>query len=57
MIALILQLAALFLFVCAGCGKETFTYGSVTIHTIGFGLAFMLAGSMAGGWSWRKRPS
>lgn len=50
MAALIFLIVALVLFFLDGCGISTVHVGSVTFHTLGFGLfAFILSGIVGGG--------
>lgn len=48
-------IAALVFFVFDACGKASWTLGSVTLHSLGFGLAcLVLAGLVGSPWPWRK---
>lgn len=49
----ILLFVSLILFIIAGCGLATQSLGSVTLHTLPFGLAFLVASMLI---DWRPAP-
>jgi hypothetical protein len=55
MASTICLIIAAILFFLHGAGIGSYSIGSVTLHTIGFGLFFLVCAALIGSpWPWRK---
>jgi hypothetical protein len=55
MFATICLIISAIMFFLHGAGIGSYTVGSVTLHTIGFGLFFLVIAALVGApWPWRK---
>lgn len=56
MASTIFLIASLVFFLFDACGKASWTFGSVTLHNLGFGLSCLVLAGLAGSpWPWKKQ--